>query len=68
MAVELMREAANAGSYFAPYLNAVPVVRPPLTTLSFETFPSEYLHLLHNEAMVRGWAAAGPVSGGGSGG
>ncbi|KAI8469112.1 MAG: hypothetical protein J3K34DRAFT_424771 [Monoraphidium minutum] len=46
------REAAKKGGSFRPYLDALPMLRDPLHTISFETFPLEYLHLIQNDVMA----------------
>lgn len=45
-------EAVNSSSKYAPYLNAVPAVLGAAHSVSFETFPPEYLHLIKSELMA----------------
>jgi hypothetical protein len=42
------REALNASSPYAPYLASMPTLRDARHTLSYESFPLAYLHLLQD--------------------
>ncbi|GBF99152.1 hypothetical protein Rsub_12119 [Raphidocelis subcapitata] len=42
------REALNASSPYAPYLASMPTLRDASHTLSYESFPLAYLHLLQD--------------------
>jgi hypothetical protein len=54
LGASVAREAAKgAASPYAPYLDALPMVRDPLYTVSYESWPEEYLHLIQSELMVR---------------
>jgi len=55
----------GADSRHAPYLAALPMAREALHTISFETFPTEYVHLIQNELMVRGLIGVGARAWGG---
>ena len=50
------REALNASSPYAPYLASMPTLRDASHTLSYESFPLAYLHLLQDGGpLVRAW-------------
>jgi hypothetical protein len=60
----LALEAARKGSPFQPYFDSMPMLREPHNTLSWESFPLDYLHLLQAQPLVRvRGAVAGPARG-----
>ncbi|GBF94239.1 hypothetical protein Rsub_06509 [Raphidocelis subcapitata] len=54
LGARIAREVAKgAASDYAPYLDALPMARDPLHTISYESWPLEYVHLIQSDLMSR---------------